>query len=111
MMYVGIDVGKRRCRVAMMDKEGHVVNEFSFSNDSDGILYLSSTLSIDNRVIMESTGSYWMNIYINWRMHMHIPVVLAHPFKTKAIASARIKSDSVDARILAHLLSQGRLHT
>jgi len=30
--------------------------------------------------------------------------VLAHPFKTKAIASARIKSDSVDARILAHLL-------
>jgi len=48
---------------------------------------------------------------INWRMHMHIPVVLAHPFNTKAIASARIKSDSVDARILAHLLSQGRPHT
>jgi hypothetical protein len=42
---------------------------------------------------------------------MHIAVVLAHPFKTKAIASARIKSDSVDARILAHLLSQGRPHT
>jgi transposase len=62
-MYVGIDVGKHRCRVAMMDKEGHLVNEFSFSNDSDGILDLSSTLSIDNRVIMESTGSYWMNIY------------------------------------------------
>ena len=34
----------------------------------------------------------------------HIAVVLAHPLKTKAIASARIKSDSVDARILAHLL-------
>jgi transposase len=33
-----------------------------------------------------------------------IPVVLADPLKTKAIASARIKSDSVDARILAHLL-------
>ena len=63
MMYIGIDVGKHRCRVAMMDKEGHLVNEFSFSNDNDGILYLSSTLSIDNRVIMESTGSYWMNIY------------------------------------------------
>ena len=49
MMYIGIDVGKHRCRVAMMDKEGHLVNEFSFSNVNDGILYLSSTLSIDNR--------------------------------------------------------------
>jgi len=29
-----------------MDNEGHVVNEFSFSNDSDGILDLSSTLSM-----------------------------------------------------------------
>jgi len=47
----------------MMDNEGHVVNEFSFSNDSDGILYLTSTLSIDDRVVMESTGSYRMNIY------------------------------------------------
>jgi transposase len=31
-------------------------------------------------------------------------VVLANPLKTKAIASARIKSDTIDARILAHLL-------
>ena len=66
MMYVGIDVGKHRCRAAMMDKEGHVVNEFSFSNDSDsdGILDLSSTLSIDDRVVMESTGSFILDEYI-----------------------------------------------
>jgi hypothetical protein len=31
-------------------------------------------------------------------------VVLASPLKTRAIASARIKTDKVDARILAHLL-------
>jgi transposase len=29
---------------------------------------------------------------------------LENPLKTKAIASARIKTDKVDARILAHLL-------
>jgi len=44
-----------------------------------------------------------MNIYDKLE-DAHIPVVLAHPLKTKAIASARIKSDRVDARILAHLL-------
>lgn len=29
---------------------------------------------------------------------------LAHPFRCKAIASARLKNDKVDARTLAHLL-------
>ena len=29
---------------------------------------------------------------------------LAHPLRTKAIASARVKTDAVDARTLAHLL-------
>jgi transposase len=110
MMYVDIDVGKHRRRAAMMDKEGHVVNEFGFSNDSDGILDLSSMLSMDDRIVMESTGSYWMNIYDKLE-DADIAVVLAHPLKTKTIASARIKSDRVDARILAHLLSQGRPHT
>ena len=31
-------------------------------------------------------------------------VKLAHPARVKAIASARIKTDKIDARILAHLL-------
>ena len=30
-------------------------------------------------------------------------VKLAHPYKTRAIAEARIKNDSLDAKMLAHL--------
>jgi transposase len=52
---------------------------------------------------MESTGSVWTNLY-NHLDEKHIHVALANPLKTKAIASAKIKSDKVDARILAHLL-------
>jgi transposase len=33
-----------------------------------------------------------------------LPVTLAHPLRTKAIASARIKTDELDAKTLAHLL-------
>ncbi|MHB2036731.1 MAG: IS110 family RNA-guided transposase, partial [Nitrososphaerales archaeon] len=58
---------------------------------------------MDDRVVMESTGSVWTNLY-NHLDSKHIPVVLANPLKTKAIAWARIKSDEIDARILAHLL-------
>ena len=103
MKYVGIDVGKTRCRAALMNPEGHIVDEFNFSNDHEGISRLSSTLTMDDRVVMESTGPYWLNMY-NRLDEAHIRVVLANPLRTKAIASARIKSDKVDARILAHLL-------
>jgi len=58
---------------------------------------------MDDQVVMESTGSVWSNLYDSIEK-AHIKVVLANPLKTKAIASARIKSDKVDARILAHLL-------
>jgi len=103
MMYVGVDVGKSKCRASMMSSEGRIVKELNFSNDKAGISHLASMLSMDDRVVMESTGPYWLDLY-NHLDDLHIPVVLANPLKTKAIASARIKSDKVDARILAHLL-------
>jgi len=103
MKYVGVDIGKRKCRAAIMNSEGKIVKELDFNNNSDGIASLTLLLSMDDRVVMESTGPYWLDLY-NQLDELHIPVVLANPLKTKAIASARIKSDKVDARILAHLL-------
>jgi transposase len=86
-----------------MNSEGKIVKELNFSNNSNGIASLTQLLSMDDKVVMESTGPYWLDLY-NQLDELHIPVVLANPLKTKAIASARIKSDKVDARILAHLL-------
>lgn len=100
---MGIDVGKAKCRVALMDQGGFIVDEFTFQNNREGIDRLASRLTMEDRVVMESTGSVWTNLY-NSLDDQHIPVVLANPLKTKAIASARIKSDEIDARILAHLL-------
>jgi transposase len=103
MLYVGVDVGKSKCRASMMSPEGKIIKEIDFSNNSTGISSLISHLSVDNHVVMESTGPYWLDLY-NHLDDLHIAVVLANPLKTKTIASARIKSDKVDARILAHLL-------
>ena len=103
MRYVGIDIGKVKCRAAVMDPEGTIAEEFTFQNDREGITRLASKLTPEDRVVMESTGSVWSTLY-NSLEERQIPVTLANPLKTKAIASARIKSDKVDARILAHLL-------
>lgn len=102
-MYVGVDVGKNKCRTAMMNQEGKITTEFSFSNNQEGISRLASMLTMDDRVVMESTGAYWLELYDHLD-ELHIRVVLANPLQTKAIAQGRIKSDKVDARILAHLL-------
>ena len=103
MKYVGVDIGKWKCRAALMDPEGSIIEEFTFLNNAEGILDLASRLTPEDRVVMESTGSVWETLY-NHLDERHVPVVLANPLKTKAIASARIKTDKVDARILAHLL-------
>jgi transposase len=103
MRYVGVDIGKWKCRAAVMNPEGIIVEEFTFNNDMDGIMNLAMRLTSEDRVVMESTGSVWSTLYNNLD-ERQIPVTLANPLKTRAIASARIKTDKVDARILAHLL-------
>jgi transposase len=101
--YVGIDIGKWKCRAAIMNQEGTILDEFTFTNNPEGIQSLTSKLTLEDRVVMESTGSVWTNLYDRLD-DRNIHVSLANPLKTKAIASAKIKSDKVDARILAHLL-------
>jgi transposase len=101
--FVGLDIGKRKCRAAIMNQEGNILDEFWFTNNREGIKGLAAKLTVQDRVVMESTGSVWTNLYDRLDDN-HIHVSLANPLKTKAIASAKIKSDKVDARILAHLL-------
>jgi transposase len=101
--YVGVDVGKANCRAALIDQKGKIENEFFFENNKSGIEHLLSVLSSEDKVVMESTGNLWLSIY-DALEHRNIKVVLANPMKTKAIASAKVKTDKVDARILAHLL-------
>jgi len=59
--YVGIDIGKHGCNAAVMDESGSLVEEFSFRNNRRGLEGLVSKLSMGDRVVMESTGSVWMN--------------------------------------------------
>ena len=37
MNNLGIDVGKKKCRAALKDDRGEILNEFFFSNNKGGI--------------------------------------------------------------------------
>ena len=53
--------------------------------------------------VCESTSNLWLKTYQAFEKYS-IGVKLANPLKTKAIAEAKIKIDTLDARTLAHLL-------
>jgi len=56
-----------------------------------------------HHVVLESTGNLWHKTYEVLESN-GIPVKLANPLKTRAIAEARIKTDKISTRIHAHLL-------
>ena len=103
--YVGIDVGKAKCRAAILNEQGDFENEFFFENNKKGISELTEALNVEDRVVLESTGNLWLSIYDSLES-MDIKVVLANPMQTKA-SSRKKKTDKVDARKLALLLKAG----
>jgi transposase len=86
-----------------MNQQGIIEREFFFENNTKEIQHLTTLLTCEDKVVMESTANLWLSIY-DALDNKNIKVVLANPMKTKAIASARVKTDKVDAKILAHLL-------
>ncbi len=56
----------------------------------------------NSHAVIEATRN-WMVMY-DWLDDICDDVVLAHPLKVKAIADAKIKTDKIDATVLAHLL-------
>ena len=96
--YVGIDLHKRYSYVVVLNEVGEVVEERKVSNEE---LKEFAEKYRGSKAVIESTGSYRFAYDI---LDRYMDVKLAHPSKTRIIAEARIKNDSLDAKMLAHLL-------
>ena len=102
MLHVGVDLHKRQAQVAVVDDEGTVRTNCAVACDRDSMRQFFEHLEQPAQVVMEATSSwYWLCDLLD---EMEIEASLSHPLKTKAIASARIKTDKIDAATLAHLL-------
>jgi transposase len=105
-VYIGIDVHKKYCQAALMDKNGHIVRELRFDNTSQGassLLTLARSIDPQVQAVMEPSANYWMRVYDKLEDE-GVDVKLSNPSRTKAIAEARIKTDRIDAKTLAYLL-------
>jgi len=95
---------KKICVVCIKDEDGTTLTEIKFSNNKEGFNHLFSVVGEpEARAVMESTGNYWLQLYGALEVQ-GIDVILADPRKTRVIAESNLKTDSVDAAMLADLL-------
>lgn len=107
MLYIGMDLHKNTSTFAVKDKDGKII-------DSDKVPTEPSAIKGYLKKINEGNGgeglslalepvSQW-HFYADFLQKMGIDVHLGNPLKIKAIASARIKTDKIDAGVLCDLL-------
>jgi transposase len=102
-MFVGLDLHKAYTQYAVMDNDGVLVKEGRIGNDPTELERFSDSLT--NASIVIESSSTWYGVYRIFAKRHH--VVLSNPGKTKAIASAKVKTDKIDSITLANLLRGG----
>jgi transposase len=101
-VYVGIDVHRKRSQLAVIDAKGEVLVNRNVPNGVEPILKVIGGLPPGTPAAFEAAfGTGWLvELLEGYGFEPH----LVHPLQCKAIASARLKNDKVDAEILAQLL-------
>jgi transposase len=101
-VYVGIDVHRKRSQVAVIDQVGEILANRNVPNGVKPILGVIGGLPPGTPAAFEAAfGWGWLvELLEDYGFSPH----LVHPLQCKAIASARLKNDKVDAAILAQLL-------
>lgn len=101
--YVGLDVHKRVVEACIVDGAGNVLRRERFTLNRQTLeRFAAKILRRTDHVALEATTNCWA---VADALRPHVAkVVVSNPMATKAIAQAKVKTDKVDAHVLAQLL-------
>src|SRR5215831_13155881 len=99
---IGLDVHREFAQVAIW-QDGLVMQAGTFATTPEGVREFAAGLGPADEVALEATGNTWAIAAVLASRAGR--VVVSNPAKTRAIAEARVKTDKVDAAILAGLLA------
>lgn len=103
MNYIGMDIHKQFTVAVVKDEQGNKLAEEKFNNSEENFgNFMQGYKPEETKIVIEST-CVWEYIFEILEAKSY-NVILANPSRTRAIAEARIKTDSVDASTLADLL-------
>jgi transposase len=98
--YLGIDLHLKRTYMVLMDAKGEIINKGRISNQ-EITKYLQEKVPQETYAVLEATRN-WPFMYD--LLHEHVDKVdLVHAKGVRAIANAAVKTDQIDASVLAHL--------
>jgi transposase len=101
--YLGLDLHKHLVVAFLIDHQGTVVLRQSFACSRHNLQHFASHhLCLGDKVVLEATANTWSVVEI--LKPFVAEVVVSNPLKTRAIAEVKIKTDKVDAHVLAKLL-------
>jgi len=102
MNYIGIDLHKKFSQFTVLGEKGEILNSSKVDNRKEEIISYLNNFDQPGKAVIEATFAWgWLADLLS---ENKIQVMLAHPQKVKAIASAQIKTDKIDSEILAKLL-------
>lgn len=113
MRYIGIDVGKEKHALAVMNDAGELVlKPRTFTSDLEGHAQLQRWLGEPEGALvgLEATGHYWKNL-VATLLAWGFGVVLLNPLRTRRFAESdlqRTKTDKIDAKMIARMLREKR---
>src|SRR3989338_3967577 len=100
--YIGIDFHKQFSSVAVMDEKGTMLDECKLYHDQPEQLsaYFAQFKGSANVCLEATRNWYWL---VDLLQGQGLTVKLVHAKKARIIAESTIKTDKIDARVLAHL--------
>jgi transposase len=102
MYAIGVDFHKAYSHMTVLDAHGGILKAGRVPNTAEAVRAFVAPYRAEGEAVIEATRN-WTVMYDLLETELRA-VHLAHPLKVRAIAEARIKTDRIDSRILAHLL-------
>jgi len=103
MIHVGVDLHQRFCYMTVLEARGKIVHSGPVTNEKAALRkYFRQFRGEAVQVAVEACG-FWPAFREVVEPEVK-RLVLVHPQRVKAIASAKLKNDRVDSETLAHLL-------
>lgn len=105
-----MDLHKNTSTLCVKNKEGEEILSRKILTDKNSVREFINAVKEQSRdlsLVMEPVSQWYY--YADLIENMGVDVHLAHPMRVKAIAAARIKTDKIDAGVLADLLRSNLL--
>lgn len=110
MIYIGIDQSKRFSQYTIGDERGRIFKRTRIANEAKEIRNLMESLPEGPKIAALEASRAWGWLHDEMEKYTE-ETLLGNPLEMKAIAHAKVKTDTIDSATIYHLLRSNLLPT